>query len=206
MNMFYIVVIFCLKLYFSLFYRLKITGLENLPKGPAIIAPNHVSFFDPPIIAASCKEEVYFLARSSLFEQPFWGGIIKRLNAYPVAGTAQDLASMKLICQLLKENKKVTIFPEGIRSEDGELAKIKSGIGMLAMRSEAPIVPVYIDGTFDAWNKFRKFPKPWGKISCSFGKPIYPADFVHLGKKQAQDAIAHQTEQEIRLLKAKALK
>jgi 1-acyl-sn-glycerol-3-phosphate acyltransferase len=202
MNVFYRLTVFSLKVYFLLFYRLKIYGLENLPEGPAILAPNHVSFLDPPLIAASCKEEVSFLARSSLFEHFLMGPIISRLNSYPVSGTAQDLSSFKLIGELLRKNKKVVVFPEGIRSDDGELGAIKSGIGMLSQRSLAPIVPVYINGTFEVWNKAQKFPKPWGKISCVFGKPIYPQNFENFGKKQAQEKMAAATEESILSLKS----
>jgi 1-acyl-sn-glycerol-3-phosphate acyltransferase len=202
MNIFYRITVFFLKIYFLLFYRLKIYGLENLPVGPAIMAPNHVSFFDPPILAVSCKEEVSFLARASLFEHFLLGPIISRLNSYPVAGTAQDLASLKLICKLLKSNKKVVVFPEGIRSDDGELGTIKSGIGMLSIRSQAPIVPVYINGAYEVWNKSRKLPKPWGKITCVFGKPIYPQDFESFGKKEAQEKMGEATEKSILSLKS----
>ncbi len=202
MNIFYWFVIGTFKIYFTLFHRLKIYGRQNLPKGSAIIAPNHTSFFDPPIIAASCGEEATFLAKSSLFKHFIFGRLISWLNAYPVAGTAQDISSLKLIGQLLKENKKVVIFPEGIRSDDGVLLPIKSGIGMLALRANSPIVPVYIHGAYDVWDKSRKFPKFWGKIACVFGKPIYMKDFEQYGKKEAQEKISQATENEIKALKA----
>ncbi|HRD55859.1 MAG TPA: lysophospholipid acyltransferase family protein [Parachlamydiaceae bacterium] len=190
MKLFYPAVSGFLKIYFRLFYQLKVYGLENLPDGAAILAPNHASFFDPPVIAASCKEEVSFLARASLFRHFLFGSLISKLNAHPVTGTAQDLASIKLICNLLKENKKVVVFPEGIRTEDGELGEIKPGIGMLSLRANAPIVPVFIKGTYEVWSKDKKWPKPWGHISCTFGKAIYPQEFSMLGKKEAQEALA----------------
>lgn len=203
--MFYRFVRFCIKIYFKVFYRFKVYGVENLPPGPAIIAPNHTSFYDPPIIAISCKEEVYFLARGTLFDHVLFGTLIRHLNAYPVTGTAQDLSSLKLICRLLKESKKVVIFPEGIRSSDGELSEIKSGIGMLSQRSMAPIVPTYIHGAYEVWNNTRKFPKLFGKISCVFGKPIYPSDFQGFDKKEAQEKIALSIENAIAVLKSQAL-
>lgn len=201
MKLFYPTVLCFLKIYFRSFYHLKVCGLENLPNGHAILAPNHASFFDPPVIAASCKEEVSFLARASLFRHLLFGSLISRLNAHPVTGTAQDLASMKMICNLLKQDKKVVIFPEGVRSEDGKLGEIKTGIGMLSLRANAPIVPVFIKGTYEVWNKDRKWPKPWGHISCTFGKPIYPEEFSKLGKKQAQEALAQAVENSLLDLK-----
>lgn len=206
MHIFYRIVVFFLRIYFSLFHRLKVYGLENLPEGPSILAPNHTSFFDPPIVAASCNEEISFLARASLFKNFFFRTLISNLNSYPVTGTAQDLASLKLICQLLKENKKVVIFPEGMRSDDGKILAIKSGIGMLSIRADAPIVPVFIDGAYEVYNKFHKFPKLWGKITCTFGKPIYPKDFEGLPKKEAQEKMALATENALKSLQNKNLR
>lgn len=205
MNILYYIVSSLLKAYFTLFHRLKVYGLENLPKGAAILAPNHTSFYDPPIMSASCNEEIHFLARASLFEPFLFGSFISKLNAHPVTGTAQDLTSMKLISKLLKEQKKVVIFPEGNRSEDGELGSIKSGVSMLSIRTHAPIIPVYIEGAFQAWDRSNKFPRPWGKITCTFGKPIYPQDFAQYGKKEAQEKMAASLEYELAALKEKRL-
>lgn len=176
--------------FFKFFYSHKIYGLEHVKKGRGIIAPNHTSFFDPPLIAASWPEDTSFLARKSLFASPIFGPIISRLNSYPVNGTTQDLGSIKLVCQLLDQNKKVVIFPEGIRSIDGKLGVIKSGIGMLAIRCQSPIFPVYISGCYKIWNRYERFPKLHGKTACVFGTPIDWQNFSHLGKKEVQEAIA----------------
>lgn len=175
--------------YFRLIHKHKVYGYENIPKGGAIIAPNHVSFFDPPIICASCREEAYFLARGSLFGNRFFAWLIRNLNAYPVSGTAQDRASLKLVCEFLAQNKKVVVFPEGERSHTGKLAPIKSGIGMLAMRSGCPIIPTYIHGAYDIWNRSRKYPKFKGQTTVHYGKPIRWEDFAHLEKKEALEQI-----------------
>lgn len=189
-------------LYFKLFYGHKVYGLEHYFKGRAIIAPNHTSFFDPPMIAGSWPEETFFLARKSLFSSRFFGPMISRLNSYPVTGTAQDLTSIKLICKLLLEEKKVVVFPEGIRSFDGSLGPIKSGIGMLSLRCQAPIIPVYISGCFDVWNRKHKLPKLKGKTACIFGSAIDPRQFNHLEKKEAQEKIAELVKEAIENLRA----
>lgn len=169
MNHFYWLTRHSLFLFFALFYRHKIFGAEHVAEGRMIIAANHTSFLDPPIIAASIPEEVSFLARKSLFSSFLLRNLISRLNAYPVEGTSQDLNSFKMICKLLQENKKVAIFPEGIRSANGQLTEIKSGIGMLAMRNKAPILPIYISGCFDIWSRHQRFPKLKGKTVCVIG-------------------------------------
>lgn len=190
------------KLYIQLFYRHEVYGQEHVMPGRAIIAPNHASFIDPPLVAASWPEEVSFLARKSLFDSFLVGWAIKRLNAYPVTGTAQDLGSIKVICHLLNENKKVVIFPEGNRTPDGSLGPIKSGIGMLALRCHAPIMPVYIHGSFDVWDRTRKFPKLRGKTACVIGSPIDWQQFSHLDKKAAQEAIAIKVRESLEVLRS----
>lgn len=189
------------KFVFFVFYGLRIYGTQNITRGKAIIAPNHTSFYDPPIICAAWPEETHYLARSSLFNKPFLKSLITRLNAHPVSGTAQDLQSFKTVCDLLNKNQKVVIFPEGERSDDGQLREIKTGVAMLAMRCQCPIIPTYIQGAFDAWPKQRRWPRPWGKITCIFGKPIYIDEYASLPKKEAQQAISLRLQHEIEQLK-----
>jgi 1-acyl-sn-glycerol-3-phosphate acyltransferase len=201
MKLFYRLTCFFLKGYFYIFHQHKVYGVDHLPPGPCILAPNHASFLDPPLMAISCPEEAYFLARASLFKSFILRTLIHNLNAYPVTGTAQNLASFKMICQLLQEGKKVVIFPEGIRSSDGNLTLIKSGIGMLAMRCKCPIVPVYLHGTFAIWPRQRKFPRFSGKTACVFGSPISWEKFHALDKKQANEEIAQHLQQSIESLR-----
>lgn len=202
MKFFYKCVRTAVKSVFGVLYRHRVYGQEHLAPGRALIAPNHASFYDPPIIAISCPEEVAFLARKSLFSKAVLGSIIRKLNAYPVSGTPQDLNSFKLVCQLLNENQKVVVFPEGMRSSSKELAPVKSGIGMLAMRCHSPIIPVYIHGSYDVWSRKRAFPKMSGRTACVFGSPVHWQDFSHLGKKESQEAIAAHVRNAIHALKA----
>jgi 1-acyl-sn-glycerol-3-phosphate acyltransferase len=179
-----------LSVFFKLFYRHKVYGLEHVKPGRNIIAPNHTSFFDPPLIGASCPGEISFLARKTLFDSCLFGWIIRKLNAHPIDVAGQDLASLKLMCQLLAENKTLVIFPEGMRSRDGKLGAIKSGIGMLALRCQSPITPVYLSGAYEVWSRYRRFPKLTGRTACVFGTPIEWQRFQHLSKKESQEAIA----------------
>lgn len=190
MNFFYWLTTSSLSVFFKLFYRHKVYGLEHIKIGRGIIAPNHTSFFDPPIVAASWPGEASFLARKSLFDSPIFGCLIRQLNAHPIDAAAHDLASLKLMCHLLAENKTLVIFPEGKRSYDGKLGTIKSGIGMLAMRCQSPIIPVYLSGVYEVWNRYQRFPKLTGRTACIFGSPIEWETFQHLKKKEAQEAMA----------------
>jgi 1-acyl-sn-glycerol-3-phosphate acyltransferase len=176
-------------------------GTTHIPTGKAIIAPNHTSFIDPPVVGLSFPEEIYFIARKTLFSSPLFAALIRKLNAYPVGGTAQDLGTFKLICRLLNENKKVVLFPEGHRSYDGSLSPIQSGICMLSMRCQAPIIPIYIHGCYDIWNRTHKYPKLTGKTACIIGSPIIPDKFSHLGKKEAQEAMGQSVKEALIALK-----
>lgn len=183
-------------------YRNKVFGIENLPLGSAILAPNHASHFDPPLVAVSLKEEVHFLARESLFSIPIIGWIITHLNTHPVGGGGATIDSFRTIGRLLAEGKKVMLFPEGTRTRDGELQPGALGVGMIALRSDVPIVPIYVEGSYAVWSRHRRWPKLHGRMSCTFGVPIYPSSFTHLDRKEAQRAIADEVMRQIALLRA----
>jgi 1-acyl-sn-glycerol-3-phosphate acyltransferase len=200
MSLFYWITRSLFKLLFFICYRHRVIGLENVPKGAAIIAPNHVSFYDPPLVAVSMPEEVYFLAKEALFKSRVLGFFLRSLNTYPVRGSASDLASFKILCQLLNEGKKVTVFPEGVRSKSGELLPLQQGVAMLAMRCQCPIVPTYIKGAYEVYPRFRKFPRLWGRTVCIFGKPLYPQEYAHLDKKGAQQAMTRDLGEELKEL------
>ncbi len=184
-----------------MFYRHKVYGLEHYISGSGIIAPNHISFLDPPIIAVSWPEEIAFLARKSLFQKPILGSLISNLNAYPVSGSHNDRSSIKIITSLIQNGKKVVIFPEGYRSADGHLTEMKSGIAMIALRTQCPIIPAYIEGSYDIWSRHQRFPKLWGKTVCVFGSSIDTQRYNHLAKKEAQEVIADQVRDSIEALK-----
>lgn len=201
MDLFFRCVTSSLYVCFRLFYQCQIYGTKNPYPGAAIIAPNHASFLDPPLIGAFWPEETHFLAKASLFEKWYMNWLLVKLHSHPVSGSAQDVQSMRMICQLLKEGKKVVIFPEGIRSEDGQLQPVKSGISMLALRMECPIIPVYIHGTYEAWPKHSRWPRGGSKIACIFGNPIFAANNEGLSKKAAQEAMALEVQTAIEKLK-----
>lgn len=195
MKPFYTVTQKVLKMMFKKLYKHHVFGEENLPHGGCILAPNHASFFDPPLIGASCPEEVHYMARSSLFRHRALRWIIHNLNAVPVTGGAQDTATMKAVLALLKNDKKVTIFPEGLRTTDGKMGPMKTGVALLSFKSGKPIVPVYIFGTFDIWQRSRRLPKLSGKTACYFGKAIYPQSVSHLEKRDGLSELTNQLEE-----------
>ena len=189
MSWLYRIILFIAWCFFKIVYRHKVYGQEKLYTEAAIIAGNHASYLDPPILAISWPEEVHFLAREGLFKNPLFGGLIRKLNSHPVSGDASDIGVFKLICNLLAQGKKIILFPEGKRGDTDELDVLKPGIAMLVARSKSAVIPAYIHGTYKIWPHFHKFPKCWGHTACVFGSPILWSQFAHLDKKEAQKAL-----------------
>ena len=152
-------------------FQYRAYGQENIiEEGPAIMAVNHQSYLDPPLVGITCKNELYYLARKTLFEKKLLGPIISRVNALPVDLSRGDLAAFRSILKLLQEGHRTVIFPEGTRSLTGQIQKARPGIGMIIARTLAPVVPMRIFGSFEAWPKGGKIrPHP---ITVVVGKPI----------------------------------
>ncbi len=129
-------------------FDLRIEGVSHVPAaGPAILAPNHVSYLDPVVVGISTQRPVHFMAKRELFQTPILGWLISRLNAYPVTRERVDPSTVKHTLSLLAEGQAVTIFPEGTRGDGMRLGPVRPGIGVIAARSGAPVVPVFHGGT-----------------------------------------------------------
>jgi cytidylate kinase len=185
MKLFYRFILFLCRCWFKIFYRYRVFGLEHFQPGSALLAGNHVSFYDPIAVSIGCPEEIQFVAKESLFSIPLFGSLISRLNAHPISGKASDKATFRQILDLLKQGKKVLVFPEGSRSHSDTIGEILPGIGLFSFLTKSAILPVYVEGTFEVWNASRKLPKLFGKITCVFGSPILPFSFSGMQKKQA---------------------
>ncbi len=181
-------VLFTTKCFFKILYRHKVYGKNHFCHQGAIVASNHTSYLDPPVLAISCPEELHFLAKEGLFKNKLFGAFIRALNSHPVKGGAGDIGVLKLTCHLLNEDKKVLMFPEGHRSHTDQLQPLKPGITLLIARSQAAVIPAYIHGTFAIWGARRRWPKLTGRTACVFGSPILWDEFSHLEKKAAQEA------------------
>ncbi len=189
------------RFYFKVCFRLRIHGLEHFRPGSAILASNHASLYDPPVLSISCPEEVHFLAKGSLFEIPLLGRLIRVLNSHPVVRGASDAHTFRTMIEILGQGKKLILFPEGMRSADGQLRPLERGLAFLAQKARCGIIPAYLKGTYEAWPRDRKFPKVFGKITCVFGSPIEWEEFENMDKKEAQEKITERTELAIRSLK-----
>jgi 1-acyl-sn-glycerol-3-phosphate acyltransferase len=152
-------------------FQYRAFGQENLiEEGPAIMAANHQSYLDPPLVGITCRKELYYLARKTLFEKKLFGPIIARVNARPVDLSRGDISALRTVINLLKEGHRTLIFPEGTRSLTGQIQQARPGIGMIVAKTLAPVVPMRIFGSFEAWPKGGKIrPRP---ITVVVGKPL----------------------------------
>ncbi len=127
-------------------YRIHVSGEENIPEGGAIIASNHTAFSDVLLISASTKRQVRYMAKKELFKTPL-APLIKALGAYPVDRGGADVGSIKRTIALLNDGELIGIFPQGHRhgKKDPRGTEVKAGVGMIAYRSGAPVVPVFLD-------------------------------------------------------------
>jgi len=156
-------------LLFRLLFRLRISGLENVPQGGAIIAPNHQSFWDIPLVGlALAGRRTHFMAKSELFRNPLFAWIIRTLLAFPVRRGAPDRTAIRYAISILKQGELLTIFPEGTRSKTGELKAAEAGLTLIAARAQAPIVPVGIKGTRQMFSRENFFPQ----VEIRFGVPL----------------------------------
>lgn len=156
---------------FRTLFSMKVTGEENLiSEGPVLVASNHQSFLDPPLIGNLYKTEMAYLARKTLFVG-LGAWVYPRWNAIPIDQDRPDMGSLKTIIRKLKDGERVLVFPEGERTLDGTIGPAAPGIGLVAVKSGAVIQPVRISGAREA------LPRGSGKIrfariTVAVGKPI----------------------------------
>jgi len=160
---------------FRSLFGLRITGEEHLiTEGPVLVASNHQSFLDPPLIGNLYKTEMVYLARKTLFKG-FGKWLYSRWNAIPVDQERPDMASLKTIIRKLKEGQRVLVFPEGERTTTGAIGEAAPGIGLIAVKSAAVIQPVRISGAREALPRGSSRIR-FARISVHIGPPIRLTD------------------------------
>ncbi len=143
---------------FKVFFRLTVHGRENIPAaGGFIFASNHLSYLDPPVLAAVSPRKVAFMARHDLFRNRFFAAVIRSGNAFPVKRDSADLSAIKEAIKRVHKGEGLVLFPEGTRQKAGSQADPKKGIGFLAQKLDCPVIPVFIRGTDKVLPKGSKF-------------------------------------------------
>jgi 1-acyl-sn-glycerol-3-phosphate acyltransferase len=158
--------------WYATWFRWQVYNPERVPEtGAVILASNHASFLDPPLVGAGLKRGINYLARESLFRFPGIGALLHSWNAVPVDRDGGGAAGLKAILDRLLAGGGIILFPEGTRTRDGRLQPARSGIGLVVVKSNAPVVPVRVFGTYEAYGRHRKFPHP-GRIAVKYGWPM----------------------------------
>lgn len=149
-------------------FRLKVEGLENLPKkSNFIVVSNHVSFLDPFIIGAAFPEKIHWISLKSFYGFSFMNWFLKNLGTLPTGGASSEKAVISL-----RNNKNIGLFPEGTRTFDGKLKEFRRGAALLALKTGRPVIPCAILGAYEAFPRSAKFPK-FCPIKVKIGKPKY---------------------------------
>ena len=156
-------------------YGLEIHGIESIPRaGAVIIASNHRSTLDPPLLGSIIRREVHFFAKEELFSNPFTGAYLRYLNAFPVRRGRFDRTSLKYCLDLLAKDQALVFFPEGTRAPKSGFLRAKIGLGWVVGLSHAPVLPAYIHGSAEAKPRLRNRPN----LSIVFGKPIPASELI----------------------------
>lgn len=167
-----------------LIFNFKIRGKENIPKeGSALICPNHVSVYDPCVVASITPRYIHFMAKAELFKNPFLRWLLTSLHAFPVNRGHVGMETIKTSLKVLREDNLLGIFPEGTRVKEDERIAPASGFVVFALKTKSPIIPVRIVGQYG----FRK------KIEIIVGQPIYLTD--HYGRKHTEEELKKLSEE-----------
>ena len=160
------------KILARVFFRMRVVHPERMiESGPLILAVNHSSFFDPPLAGICSRRAVYFLARKTLLQWPFFGPLFPDMNVIPVERDGNDMSALREVIKKIREGNGVLLFPEGTRSKDGNIQPARAGIGLVIAKTGAPVLPMRIFGAYDAFPKNSKR-LHFTQITVVIGEPL----------------------------------
>ncbi|MDZ7859953.1 MAG: (d)CMP kinase [Candidatus Krumholzibacteriota bacterium] len=199
-ELYYRFTIFLVRFLYRFIFGLKIYGKENLKyKGGFIFASNHSSLSDPPIVATSLKRKLWILAKKELFETPVFSALLRKYRAVPIDRDSFDRSALSTVINKLKEKESILMFPQGTRSKDNMVEELKVGIGFIAMRARASIIPVYLRGS----NHLLRAMLRREKLELIIGPPILLNDsYESDDRKRDYRIISSMIIEEMRMLKS----
>ena len=157
---------------YRFYFCWRVFNAERVPlTGSVILASNHASFLDPPLVGSGLHRGINYLARESLFRFPGMGALLRSWSAVPVDRDGGGAAGLKAILARLLDGGVIILFPEGTRTRDGRLQPARSGIGLVVIKSDAPVVPVRTFGTYEAYGRHITFPRP-RPVAVKYGRPM----------------------------------
>ncbi|MCU0505388.1 MAG: 1-acyl-sn-glycerol-3-phosphate acyltransferase [Chloroflexi bacterium] len=185
--------------------RVDMGPLDGLPtEGPLIIASNHLSNADPPLIASwltpALGRAVHWMAKQEALDWPIAGPFLKANGAFGIRRGAADTDAFRLAKRVLDDGRVLGTFPEGRRSHTGALERGKEGVALLAIRTGAPILPVAVWGTERLWPVGNTFPHPGGRVHLRVGPPFVLDRRTVDGKREDLPAVADRLMEGIAIL------
>lgn len=169
-----------------LLFRIRFQGVEHVPpSGPVLITPNHVSFMDPVLVTLPLHRVLHYMTLERFFRVPVLGPLIRWSRAFPVRDDEADRRAARTAIRLLQAGEALVIFPEGGRSPDGRVQPFHPGAFRIALRTDAPVVPVTIAGGFETWSAHRRLPRP-GRITITYHAPLTRKDLPPAADPKAQ--------------------
>ena len=157
---------------YKFYFRWRVYNAERVPlEGAVILASNHASFIDPPLVGSGVKRGINYLARENLFRFPVMGWVLRQWQVVPVDREGGGAAGLRAILDRLLAGGAIILFPEGTRTRDGKLQPARSGIGLTVIKSTAPVVPARVFGTFEAYGRHLSLPRPH-RVAVKYGQPM----------------------------------
>ena len=167
-----------------MFFRMRFYGVTNVPKrGGFLLLGNHQSFIDPLLVVAPINRVCAFAIRNNLYRAPVFGWLLLMYSSVPIKRGQADLTAIKGCIEKLKAGYGLVLYPEGTRTNDGKIGKIKPGFGLLARKANVPIIPVIVDGAFECWPK-HNIMFSLGRVFVQYGKPIQPEEIISIGDRE----------------------
>ena len=168
--------------------RSEFIGLDRLPRrGPCVLVPNHQSVLDPLLLQGNLPRAVDSMTKSTQFTRGFFRWVLPRVHAFPVRRYRVDAQSVRVLLRRLEEGRVVCVYPEGERSWDGRIQPFRKGTLRLLLRAGVPVIPVGIDGTYDAWPRWASSPRKGRLVRVRLGEPILFG--AHLDRKEREAAL-----------------
>jgi len=150
-------------------FGFRVYHADRVPlKGAVIVASNHISLADPPVVGAAAPREMHYLGKKELFENRFLGALVAALNTVPVSRGRPDRAALKRIAQLLRDGQAVLMFPEGTRGPGDRLLPGKIGLGKLALDAGVNVVPARVSASNCLWKTLTRR----RRLTVRFGQPV----------------------------------
>lgn len=185
-------------LFVTLVYRLRVAHPERVPRrGAVLVVSNHQSHLDPPAIGVALRYRNFVpIARQGLFKNRIFGWLIRNLNSIPINEKEGDVVAIRKAVKELAAGRCLLVFPEGARTPDGHLQPFKRGAWLLISRAKCAVLPAGVEGMYDAWPRWRKFPRLWGRrAGVAFGEVVDHDRLLAMGPDQGLAYLAARIEE-----------